>query len=223
MGNNGSMGAADFLLSPAVQQLLQAMLAEPAKQFAAADLAKLCKLELPQVQETLTHLLDNGVLLRGEAREGQPETVGIDQGFVFYPELRRIARKSFAGAEPLRAMLQSKFRATVQRAFLLGEDAETGALNLLLVYAEVAPEREALDQALRKLLKSGALRQHVQADVVPARRFEALKRGDALHARLAADGCIDISPTGPKKSRAAAAPPMGFLQRARQRLGGLKP
>ncbi|MGC3985596.1 MAG: hypothetical protein QM777_13235 [Pseudorhodoferax sp.] len=161
------------------------------------------------------------MLLRGEAREGQPETVGIHQGFVFYSELRRIALKSFAAAEPLRAMLQSRFRASVQRAFLLGEDAGTGALQLLLVYAGEAPEREALDQALRKLLKSGVLRQHVQADVVPARRFEALKRGDALHARLAADGCIDISPTPPRKPRAAPAPALGFLQRARRRLGGL--
>lgn len=217
------MGAADFLLSPTVQHILQLVLAEPARQFAAADFAKLCKLDLPQVEETLTHLLGNGVLTRSEAREGQPETVAANTAFVFYPELRRIALKSFAAAEPLRAMLQSKFRASVQRAFLLGEDAETGALNLLLVYAEVAPEREALDQALRKLLKSGALRQHVQADVVPARRFEALRRGDVLHARLAADGCIDISPTAPKKSRAVPAPSMGFLQRARQRLGGFGP
>ncbi len=221
MGNNGAMGAADFLLSPAVQQILQLTLADPAKQFAAADLAKLCKLALPQVEETVGHLLAHGVLRRGEACEGQPETVGIDQGFVFYPELRRIAVKSFAAAEPLRAMLQSKFRTSVQRAFLLGEDAETGALQLLLVYADLAPEREALDQALRRLLKSGALRQHVQADVVPARHVDALRRGDALHARLAADGCIDISPTGPRKPRAAPAPHMGLLARARRRLGGL--
>ncbi|KQP38965.1 hypothetical protein [Pseudorhodoferax sp. Leaf274] len=215
------MGAADFLLSPALQQILKPVLAEPARPFAAADLAKLCKLDMPTVEQAIAQLLDNGVLLRGDAREGQPEAFCANAGFVFYPELRRIALKSFAAAEPLRAMLQAKFRGSVQRAFILGENPESGTLNLLLVYVETAPEREALDQALRKLLKSGALRQHVQADVVPERRFAALKRGDALHAQLAAETCVDISPTPPRKAKAPPAPaPMGLLQRARQRLSG---
>ncbi len=223
MVNNAAMGAADFLLSPPVQQILQLVLADPARQFAVADLAKLCRLDLPQVEDTVKHLLDNGLLLRGEAREGQPDTVGIDQGFLFYPELRRIALKSFSAAEPLRAMLQSKFRGSVHRAFLLGEDAEAGALHLLLVYADAAPEREALDQALRRLLKTGALRQHVQADVVTMRRFEALQRDAAWHARLAPGQCIDISPVRTRKTSAVPPAPMGLLQRARRRLGHFGP
>lgn len=219
------MSAADFLFSPAVQALLQLVLAEPARAFAIADLAKASKTDMADLESIVSHLLGSGVLVAGGGTPDEPETFSANTAFVFYPELRRIALKSFAAAEPLRAMLRAKFRGTVLRAFSLGEDRATGTLGLLLVYGEVAPEKEALDLALKKLLKTGALRQHVQAHVMAQRHFEALKPGDLLHAQLAADTCVDISPS-PARARKADVPakpsqPASLLARARRRLSGL--
>jgi hypothetical protein len=221
----GAMGSADFLLSPLAQQLLKAVLADPAQQFSVAELAKLARAELTQVEQATEHLVASGVLCRELSTAGEIAMLRANTAFVFYAELRRIALKSFAAAEPLGAMLRSKFRDTVARAFVLGED-RAGALQLLLVYDAAAPDKALLDQALRRLLKSGAIRQHVQADVIAERRFQALRPGDALHALLAADTCIDISPVRggkarPKASPAAPAAPVGLLEKARRRLAGL--
>lgn len=242
-----SPSAADFLLSPAVQALLKITLAQPQRSFAVAELARDARLELEQTRQTLGHLLAAGVLVADDAAAAAaapgpppagpddtpapddetpaaaplPALLRINTAQVFYPELRRIALKSFAAAEPLRAMLQSKFRASVSQAFLLGEDG-AAVLQLLLVHDDDAPEKAALDQALRRLLKTGALRQHVQAQVMPRRRFAALRAGDALHAALRSDLCVDISPTSARKPRTRnadkAEPPAGLLARARRRL-----
>lgn len=216
------MGSADFLLSPLVQQLLKAVLADPAQAFSVAELATFAKAELAQVEQTTAHLVASGVLLREISTAGEIEMLRANTAFVFYAELRRIALKSFAAAEPLGAMLRSKFRGAVSRAFVLGEDG-SGALQLLLVYGQSAPDKALLDQALRRLLKSGAIRQHVQVDVITERRFDARKPGDAWHTLLASDLCVDISPAaaGKPKPKAAQAPaPMGLLAKARRRLAG---
>ena len=187
-----------------------------------ADLAKAAKIEMTELEQVLAHLLDSGVLARGqgdgEGADDAPETFGANTAFVFYAELRRIALKSFAAAEPLRAMLQSKFRSTVLHAFVLGENTLTCTSIVLLVHGDLVPDRTALDQALKKLLKTGAIRQHVHVDVIAERRFKALKAGDALHAQLAADTCIDISPSTARKAKPLAAEPLGLLERARRRL-----
>lgn len=211
------MSAADFLFSPAVQAILKAVFAEPDRAFAAEDFARLAKLALPEVEATLAHLVASGVLTQAATEDGHPVAYSANTSFVFYAELRRIAFKSFAAAEPLRAMLRSKFRGQVERAFVLGEDPATQTLGLLIVHGEQMPEKAELDQALKKLVKTRALHQHVQALVMPAARFHALRAGDALHAQLAADTCVDISPPPPRKP-APAARPAGLLERARRRL-----
>ena len=213
------MSAADFLLSPAVQRLLQALYAEPTRQFTVAELAKQCKLDAAEVQATLAHLLASGVLASGDAQADPTATCSANTAFVFYPELRRIALKSFAAAEPLRAMLRARFRASVLRAFLAGEDHATGALVLVIVYGDTAPDKAALDAALHKLLKTGAIRQHVQAYVMREPQFDALKPGEALHAQLAGDMCVElVAAATPRRKTKPAPAPLGLLDKARQRL-----
>lgn len=214
-----AMARADFLLSACVQAILKISFAEPARAFGPAELAKLARCDLPEVEQCVAHLLDSSVLARADAATPQDTLVVANTAFVFYPELRRIALKSFAAAEPLRAMLQSRFRAEVLRAFVLGEDAATGQTDLLLVHGPTAPDKGALEAALHRLLATGAIRQHVQAQVIAERRFAALRPGDALHMRLASDSCVDISPTPPRRAKAPAPRP-GLLERARRRLAG---
>lgn len=215
--------AADFLLSPAVQSLLKIVFAEPARAFALADLSRLSKLEMTELEQLLAQLRESGLLVDGPAAEQGPETFTVNTAFVFYAELRRIALKSFAAAEPLRAMLRSKFKGSVLRAYCLGEDPALGTLGLLLIYGEVAPDKAELDTALRKLLKTGAIRQHVQADVVSEKRFDALKPDHPLRTALAADSCVDISPApaSGKKAKPVAEQPTGLLAKARRRLQNL--
>lgn len=216
---NRPMSAADFLLSPAVQRLLQVTYAEPTRQFPVAELSTRCKLDAAEVEVTLAHLLASGVLAAGVAPADAPSTCCANTAFVFYPELRRIALKSFAAAEPLRTMLRARFRRSVLRALLLGEDHATGALVLVIVYGEEAPDKAALDAALQKLLKTGAIRQHVQAHVMRDLQFDALRVGDALHAELASDLCVELvaAPARKRKPQPATAP-LGLLEKARQRL-----
>ncbi len=213
------MSAADFLLSPAVQGLLKVTFAEPTRSFSAAELAKLCKMDAALMGETLAHLIGSGVLMAGEAQSDAPDAYRANTTFVFYAELRRIALKSFAAAEPLRAMLRARFRDSVLRAFLLGEDPASGALVLVIVYGDQAPDKTALDGALQKLLKAGAIRQHVQAHVMRDKQFQALKASDPLHAQLAGDLCVELiaAPTHKRKARPEPEP-VGLLEKARQRL-----
>lgn len=222
--DNDRMSAADFLFSPAVQAILKMAFAEPTRAFAAEEFARQAKLALPEVESTLAHLVTSGVLAQAATAEDLPPAYSANTSFVFYAELRRIAFKSFAAAEPLRAMLRSKFRGQVERAFLLGEDPAAQVLSLLLVHGEEAPEKSELDQALKKLVKTRAVHQHVHALVMPAARLNALPRTDPLHAQLAADTCIDISPAPIKRKpalRTVDAPPVGLLEKARRRLAGL--
>lgn len=220
------MARADFLLSACVQAILKICFAEPARPVGLAELARLARCEAAEVEQCVAHLIDSGVLARADAAAAQdtPETqetlVVANTAFVFYPELRRIALKSFAAAEPLRTMLQSRFRAEVLRAFVLGEDAASGQTQLLLVHGPAAPNKPALEAALHRLLATGAIRQHVQVQVIAEPRFTALRPGDALHTRLASDTCVDISPTPPRRAKAPAPRP-GLLERARRRLSGL--
>lgn len=216
------MSAADFLLSPTVQSLLKITFAEPTRAFCAIDLAKLAKLAPAELEQTLEQLVGSGVLAKGAATAGGSETYLANTAGVFYPELRRIALKSFAAAEPLRAMLKSKFKATVSRAFVLGEDMAAGTMDLLIVSGNQAPEKAVLEAALHKLLKSGAIRQHVQAHVIAERQFQSLRSGDLLHAQLASGICVELIVPVPRKTPPRPAPqPMGLLEKARQRLGRL--
>src|SRR5690606_30702458 len=126
--------AADFLLAPEVQQLLRVFFAEPDKSFPVKALAKLTRVEPAEVERTQAHLLQCGILSQHPAEaDGEAGPVSANTAFVFYRELRGIALKSFAAAEPLRAMLRSKFKDSVLQAVLLGEDA-AGALELLIVH-----------------------------------------------------------------------------------------
>ena len=207
------MSAADFLLSQEVQQIVKIAYAQTAEQFSAATLARMSRLELPTIEATLPHLVTSGILRCSEAVDGEaPAHYAANTAFVFYPELRRIALKSFAAAEPLRAMLRSKFRDSVLRAFILGEDEAAGALDLLIVHGEKCPAKEELDAALQRLRKSGALRLHLRVQVMPDSRFDdMLARQDP-----GSSASIEIVAAGETKARPSA-DRVGLFEKARRR------
>lgn len=218
------MSAADFLLAPEVQKLLRVVFAGPDKHFTIAALSKATKLDGVDVARTQEHLVQSGILNRhktvdGNAENGKGDTVSVNTAFVFYPELRRIAIKSFAAAEPIRAMLRSKFKSSVIRAFVLEEDAE-GVLELLVVHGQVIPDEAEMAAACRKL--SASIGRHLKVHVISSNDYGALTARDYLGEKLAArnGSVIEVIGEGDTKAKPQIEK-TGLLQSAKKKLAQL--
>lgn len=211
------MSAADFLLSPAVQKLMQAVYAAPDHSFSPDALARQTRLAPGEVEDTLNHLVQSGILLRQKVQPDQAETVRADRSFVFYRELRSIALKSFAAAEPIRAMLRARFKDSVVRAFVLGED-EAQVIEVLVVHGAVMPDEALMAAACRKLSKS--LHRHLQVHVISIARLDGLTHRDALAAKLASPSAFEIVAPGDTRARLPSERP-GLLQSAKRKLAAL--
>lgn len=211
------MSAADFLLAPEVQKLLRVVLASPKERFTLQDLAKKTKLEAEVLGNTQAHLVGCGMLVRDMAEDGETETLGANTAFIFYAELRRMALKSFAAAEPIRAMLRSKFKRSVLQAFVLGEH-EDATVELLVVHGQNIPDESEMAAACRRL--SASIGRHLQVHVISHGRHAALTPRDALGAKLAAPSAFEILRQGDTK----AEPPVerrGLFENAKRRLAAL--
>lgn len=214
------MSAADFLFAPEVQKLLKVVYAAPDQQFSAGELAHRAKLDPADVARTLEHLVASGMLKRHKPKAAQPdaaETVQVDRSFVFHAELRGIALKSFAAAEPIRSMLRSRFKDSVVRAFMLGEDKD-GTLELLIAHGQLTPDEAAMTTACQKLSKT--LHRHLKVHVVSIARLDGLAPRDPLAAKLSAAGSFELIALGETKARLPVER-VGFLQSARKKLATL--
>ena len=212
------MSAADFLFAPEVQKLLKVFYSAPASQFSVAELAKGTRLDAQDVERTQEHLVASGILTRHKPKAGdEPDMVSANTSFVFYNELRSIALKSFAAAEPIPALLRSKFKDSVLRAFVLGED-EDATVELLVVHGQRIPDESDMSAACRKL--SASIGRHLKVHVISSRKYAALSPRDGLGLKLAAGTAIEIIAEGDTKAK----PPAergGLLQAARKKLAAL--
>jgi hypothetical protein len=211
------MSAADFLLAPEVQKLLKVVFAAPSNKFSVAELAKKTKLDAGDVERTLEHLVNSGILTRHKSEPDEPGTVEANMSFVFYDELRSIALKSFAAAEPLRTMLRSKFKDSVLRAYILGEGTD-GTIELLVVHGQQVPDEAAMSAACQKV--SAAIGRHLQVHVVSGKRHAALAMRDDLGRKLAASTAFEIIAEGETKAKRDVERG-GFLQSAKDKLVAL--
>lgn len=211
------MSAADFLFSPEVQTLLKIVFAAPGQQFSSGELARYSRLDAADVTRTLEHLVKSGILTQQDPKAEPPDNVKANDAFIFYGELRRIALKSFAAAEPIRAMLRSKFKDSVLRAFVLGEDKD-GTVELLVVHGELTPDEAVMTAACQKLSKT--LRRHLTVHVISNARFNGLTLRDALASKLAAESAFEIIALGDTKARLPVER-MGLLQSAKKKLAKL--
>lgn len=192
------MSAADFLLAPEVQKLLKVVFADPAARLSVSVLAKTTKLSEEDVERTLAHLIESGILVQHPSQADEPETVSANLSFVFYNELRAIALKSFAAAEPLRAMLRSKFKDSVLRAFVLGED-QAATIEVLVVHGQLIPDAADMSAACKKV--SASIGRHLEVHVISDLQHAALTPRDELGRKLAAVTAIEIIGKGDTKAK----------------------
>ncbi len=211
------MSAADFLLSPEVQKILSLVFAHPATAFSAPDLAKKARLSLEDVERTLDHLLKSGILMRRGDKAEPQQRVGANTSFVFYAELRAVALKSFAAAEPIRSMLRAKFKDSVVRAFILAEDQD-GTIELLVVHGQRVPSKEAMAAACTKV--SAAIGRHLNVHVISNAKYAALGERDALGRKLQAAAAFEIIAVGETKALPSTERD-GLIQNARKKLTAL--
>lgn len=196
---------------------MQVLYAAPDHCFSVSELARRTKQEPSEVDLTLAHLVGSGILARQETTSDQPGAVKVDRSFIFYRELRSIALKSFAAAEPIRAMLRSKFKNSIVRAFVLGED-DDNVIEVLVVHGAVMPDEATMTAACTKLSK--ALHRHLQVHVISMARLDGLTSRDALAAKLAAASAFEIIAAGDTKAQLPAERP-GLLQSAKKKLAAL--
>ncbi|MDQ0590423.1 hypothetical protein [Variovorax paradoxus] len=208
------MSAADFLFAPEVQKLLMVAYAAPDQQFSSGELAQRSKLDPDTVARTLAHLAGSGILKRHKPEADEAETVSIDRAFLFHDELRSIALKSFAAAEPVRSMLRAKFKDSVLRAFILREDKD-GTLELLVVHGQSMPDEAAMTAACRKLSKN--IHRHLKMHVISNARFNSLTPRDALMPKPSA---LEIIKLGDTKAQLPVER-VGLLQSAKKKLATL--
>lgn len=211
------MSAADFLFSPEVQKLLMVLYAAPDQQFSTSELARRAKLEEAETTLTVEHLVRSGIVKRLAAKADQGDTVQVDRSFVFHNELRNIALKSFAAAEPIRAMLRSKFKDSVVRAFVLGEDAQ-GTVELLVVHGRLVPDEATMTTACQKLSKT--MGRHLKVHVIPINRLNGMSPRDPLSSKLSATSVHEVVALGDTKA-ALPVERSSLLQAARKKLATL--
>lgn len=211
------MSAADFLFAPEVQKILMVAYAAPDQPLSSSELAKRSKLEPDDAARTLEHLVKSGILKRSKPKADEPETISVDRAFIFHNELRSIALKSFAAAEPVRSMLRSKFKDSVMRALILEEDKD-GTLELLVVHGQLMPDESAMKAACQKLSKN--IHRHLKVHVISNTRINNLPPRDPLALKLAASGVLEVIALGDTKAQ----PPVekvGLLQSAKKKLATL--
>ncbi|WPG39979.1 hypothetical protein [Variovorax sp. EBFNA2] len=203
-----------------MQKLLMVAYAAPDQPLTSSELARRSKLDPADVARTLEHLVGSGILKKHRPKADPTEsveTVEINRAFVFHDELRRIAMKSFAAAEPVRAMLRAKFKDSVVRAFVLGVE-EDGTLELLVVHGELTPDETAMKAACQKLSKN--IHRHLKVHVISNARFNGLMPRDPLASKLAAASVIEVIALGDTKARLPVEK-IGLLQSAKKRLATL--
>ncbi|MDR6887112.1 MULTISPECIES: hypothetical protein [Variovorax] len=191
--------------------------AAPEQPLSSSELAKRSKLEPDDAARTLEHLVKSGILKRSKPKSDEPETISVDRAFIFHNELRSIALKSFAAAEPVRSMLRSKFKDSVMRALILEEDKD-GTLELLVVHGQLMPDESAMKAACQKLSKN--IHRHLKVHVISNTRINNLPPRDPLALKLAASGVVEVIALGDTKAQ----PPVekvGLLQSAKKKLATL--
>lgn len=125
----------DVLMSPAEQRLAGAVLPDPCREFGTVELLARMGNSRSAGSAVLKRWVEGGLLR--ERRVGNQRRLSANPDFLLFPELRRIALKTVALAQPLAHAL-APFAARIQQACIIGSvaagtDASTSDVDLVLV------------------------------------------------------------------------------------------
>lgn len=184
------MSIADFLFTPGLQRVLGATLLQPDRSFTLQELLKLADSGRGSAQKQVDRLVEAGVL-QEDARRGRQRSIRANTGFVLYPELLGIARKSFAVVEPLKEALLP-FADHVTSAFVFGSVAkgtDSGRSDIDLIVVGSVPIFE-LSEAMH-LVEQGLLRP-VNFSLYEPAEWSALVKSDPIMAQIAQGATLRI-------------------------------
>lgn len=145
------MSVVDFMFSQSMQKVLGLVIAQPERSFTLNELLKHAGGGRGHLQSKIDQLISVGVLEEGP-RNARQRCIKVNKRFLLYPELRSMALKSFAMAEPLRAALKP-FEHDITEAFVFGSVAkgtDTNLSDIDLIVVGQAPFME-LTSALYEL------------------------------------------------------------------------
>ena len=114
----------------------------------------------------------------------------------------------------IRAMLRSKFKDSVLRAFVLDEDKD-GTLELLVVHGQLTPDEAVMTAACQKLSKN--IHRHLKVHVISNARFNGLAPRDPLMPKPSA---LEVIKLGDTKAQLPVER-VGLLQSAKKKLAAL--
>ena len=186
------MSAADFLLSPGMQNVLALVFSEPERGYMLNELLDRAAGGRGNSQRQIERLIAAGVL-EEEPRRGRQRSIKANTGFFLYPELRGIAMKSFGLAEPLREAL-APFERQIDEAFVFGSVAKTSDTHRsdvdLIVIGRARLMK--LTAALAKVEQS--LGRPIHLSVYAPDEWANLKQANPALAHIAGDAKIVILP-----------------------------
>jgi predicted nucleotidyltransferase len=149
------MSVADFLFTPGMQRVLGATLIAPEQCFALNTLLKMAGTGKGSTQIQIERLIKAGVL-KEEPRRSNQRSIRANTDFFLFPELRAIALKSFALAEPIREAL-TPFAHVIDQAFVFGSvtkgtDSHRSDIDLIVIgEAPLLDLTQAMVEVERKL------------------------------------------------------------------------
>jgi uncharacterized protein len=168
---------ADFLITPKQQRILGAFLLNPARSFAISDIFELADGGRSSTQAFVKLLVEAKVLRIDTSQRGTRYTANTDHPL--YPELRRIAVKSFGVKEPLESAL-AELQGQVERAFIFGsiakgtDTAESDIDVMLIGNVRLGRATRVMGEAAQRLGRD------VHVNVYPAAEWEELRISDPV-------------------------------------------
>lgn len=186
------MSVVDFMFSESMQKVLGLVIAQPERSFTLNELLKHAGGGRGHLQSKIDQLIGIGVLEEGPRRARQ-RCIKVNKSFLLYPELRSMALKSFAMAEPLRAALKP-FEHDITEAFVFGSVAkgtDTHLSDIDLIVVGQAPFME-LTSALYDLeIKLG---RPVHLSLYASEEWAHLRASDPVLMQIAGSEKIQILP-----------------------------
>lgn len=186
------MSAADFLLTLGMQKVLGLAFAEPERSFTLNELIACAGGGHGNSQRQIERLIEAGVLEEG-SRRGRQRSIKANTGYFLYPELRSIALKTFALAEPLRAALKP-FERQIEEAFVFGSvakgnDTQRSDIDLVVI-GEAA--LMALTSAMFEVEQS--IGRTVHLNLYNSAEWVRLKQSDPVLSQISEASKIRIFP-----------------------------